>query len=141
MTNTKNPSAAASGLTTTTMLAAALTLSSCTPYAAFKPATTPAPQDAFAKTTRALIERGETIETKDEAAGLIVTKWEESTSMGTVTRLRWNITITNATITVDSQCQLRMKDQTLGDDGQWKPCDTQPGDRGEKAKAIAGAVK
>lgn len=115
-------------------------LTACVQHAAFKPTTVAAPQDAFAKTTRVLNDRGDTIETKDEAAGLIVTKWEESTSMGTVTRLRWNITIANSSLTVNSQCQFRMSDQTMNDDGQWKPCDTQPGGRTEAAKSIADAV-
>src|SRR5512139_1171643 len=103
------------------ILAAAL-MTGCVQHEAFRPTTVAAPQDAFAKTTRVLLERGETIETKDEQAGLIVTKWEESTSMGTVTRLRWNISIASGSVTVNSQCQLRMTDQTLTDDGQWKPC-------------------
>lgn len=120
------------------MLVAAL---GCAQQAAFTPVTAPAPQDAFARTTRVLIERGETIETKDEQAGLIVTKWEESTTMGTVTRLRWNITIANAVVRVDSQCQFRPKDESFVDDGQWKQCDTQPSDRGAKAKSIADAVR
>lgn len=118
------------------------TLAGCATQSAFRPVTTPAPQDAFVKTTRVLIERGETIETKDESAGLIVTKWEESTSMGTITRLRWNITFANAAVTVNSQCQFRLKDETLDpSDAEWKPCDTQPETRNEQAKAIAGAVK
>lgn len=115
-------------------------LAGCVQHAAFKPTTVTAPPDAFAKTTRVLMDRGETIETKDEAAGLIVTKWEESTTMGTVTRLRWNITIADSAVTVNSQCQFRMKDESFSDDGQWKPCDTQPEDRNDKAKAIADAV-
>lgn len=115
-------------------------LVSCATYKPFTPTTVQAPPDAFARATRVLIERGDTIETKDEAAGLIVTKWEESKSMGTFRRLRWSITIASGTATVVSQCQIRIESAMPGD-AEWSDCGTsQPEDRTEKARRIASGI-
>lgn len=122
----------------TVLLVAAL--AGCGGYTQFQPATTPAPPDAFAKTTRVLIERGETIETKDEAAGLVLTKWEENTHMGTNFRYRWNITIANGAVTVSSQCHRKLADPPMGTNNEWTDCAQQSADRNTKAKSIAEAI-
>lgn len=115
-------------------------LASCAPYAAFKPATVQAPPDAFAKATRVLIEEGDSIETKDEAAGILITKWNEEESMGDKKRLRWKVTVTNGTLTVDSQCQFKITDPGPGMRNDWDNCGNQPGGRTEKANSIAAAI-
>lgn len=114
-------------------------LVACTPNVPFGKTTVSAPPDAFARATNALVDAGESIETKDESAGLILTKWEDTNRMGTDYRYRWRIEIVNGNATVDSQCQFRIK--TSVGDGKWDACDVQPGDRTEKGRAIADKIK
>lgn len=115
-------------------------LAACASYSAFHPATVQAPPDAFAKASRVLIERGESVETKDEAAGILVTKWNEESAMGGTKRLRWKVTVTNGSLTVDSQCQGKMNDPAPGQKNDWEDCGNQPSDRSNKATAIANEI-
>jgi len=117
-----------------------MSLAACATYAAFHPATTKAPDDAFAKASRVLIERGDSIETKDEAAGILITKWDESTVMGSQRRVRWKITVTGGELIVDSQCQAKLTDAAPGQRNDWSNCGNQPSDRSAKAKEIADAI-
>src|SRR5262245_21944300 len=77
-------------------------------YTAFTPATASAPDDGFNKATRVLIQHGESIETKDEGAGIIVTAWKDREFMGSTKRLRWTVTVASGTLKVDSQCQSKL---------------------------------
>jgi hypothetical protein len=115
-----------------------LVLAACA-YSHFKPATVTAPPDAFARSSRVLIERGEMIETKDESAGVLITKWQEDTVIDLKRRYRWKVTTTGAALTVDSQCQEFEKNNFTGG-GDWKDCATQPDARSETAKTIAQAI-
>lgn len=113
-------------------------LTACVSNQPFQKTTVNAPPDAFARATNALADVGESIETKDEAAGLILTKWEDKNQMGTDYRYRWRIQIGSGQATVDSQCQFRMDSGVIGRD--WKDCDVQPADRTDKGKAIADKI-
>lgn len=125
------------GLATAVVLLAA----SSQQYKPFTPVSRPAPDNVFARAQRALVARGETIETKDEDAGLIVTGWKESPdSDGGARRQRWTVTVDGGTVVVNSQCEFRMKED-LFVDGSWQSCgDKQPGDRQEKAEALANEI-
>jgi hypothetical protein len=106
----------------------------------FRPAHANKPDNAFAAATRALVDDGETIEMKDEAAGVIVTKWEETTGADDDfhQRVRWKITI-GSDVTVDSQCQNKDSHHITGHD--WEDCGThQPNGRSEKAANIARLI-
>ncbi len=117
-----------------------LILAACTRYTAFTPATAPAPDDAFSKATRVLVERGESIETKDEDAGVIVTAWKEESSFGGRLRLRWTVTLASGSLTVNSQCEAKINDPAPGQRNEWTTCTNQPSDRGDLAKQIADAI-
>lgn len=121
-------------------IALLLLVAACTRYTAFTPATASAPPDAFNKATRVLVERGESIETKDESAGVIVTAWREETIMGNVMRLRWTVTAANGTITVNSQCEGKIDDPAPGQRNDWQTCSGQPDDRNAQARQIADAI-
>lgn len=113
----------------------------CATYSPFKPAEVTAPPDAFTKTTRVLIERGESVETKDEAAGILVTKWNEEHSGGDTHRFRWSITIAAGRLTVSSQCQMKIDSPGIGQRNDWSDCgERQPSERTTQAKAIADAI-
>lgn len=115
-------------------------MTGCPSYAKFQPVTVTAPVDAFDKATRVLIERGETIETKDQSAGILLTKWEESTQMGTDRRYRWSVTIANGSATVNSQCQIKMGNGPL-EEKKWEDCEgTQSTERTTGARQIADAI-
>lgn len=110
-------------------------------YTEFHPASVQAPPDAFAKASRVLIDHGESIETKDEAAGILVTKWNEEEFMGGQKRFRWKVTLTNGTLTVSSQCQGKVNDPAPGQRDNWDDCgDRQPSERTDKAKALADEI-
>ena len=119
---------------------AALILSACARYAPFTPTTVSAPADPFNKSVRVLVQRGETIETKDEGAGVIVTGWREGTQMGGTHRLRWTITVASGTVTVASQCEQKIDDPGPGQANDWANCGNQPGDRTGMGKAIADEI-
>src|SRR3990167_7306813 len=104
----------------------ALILVACTPYAAVAPITVPTPADPYAKVVRVLADSGETIETKDESAGVVMTKWEELEHMGTKYRLRWSIVLSGGSVTVSSQCKFRIKDDITFGPVEMKDCDKQP---------------
>lgn len=70
-----------------------------------RPATVPASEDTFNKAVTLLIAEGESIETKDEAAGAIVTKWATVDQLGEPIQLRIAITRAGDTLVVSSQCQ------------------------------------
>jgi hypothetical protein len=116
-------------------------LAACATYKPFTPATVSAPADPFNKAVRVLVQGGQSIETKDEGAGVIVTTWKDETSMGTNRRLRWALTITDASVTVDSQCEQKMSgDPAPGQSNAWENCGNQPGDRSAEAQAIAEKI-
>lgn len=120
------------------MRAAILLLAGCAMATKYQPITVAAPPDAFDRASRALVEAGETIETKDETAGILLTKWEETTRMGTIYRYRWNISIASGSARVDSQCQFKLESGPTGRD--WETCDTQKPDRETKARSFADAI-
>jgi hypothetical protein len=105
----------------------------------FKPATIATPPDAFTKASRTLIDRGDTLETKDEAAGVLITKWEDTEVLGLKRRYRWKVSTAGATLTVDSQCQEFEKAAFTGE-GKWNACVNQSDDRGAAAQSIADAI-
>lgn len=119
----------------------ALILTACSTYKPFTPATVRAPADPFNKATRVLIQRGESVETKDEGAGIIVTAWKNETNMGSEIRLRWAVTVQSSTVTVDSQCEMKLTgDPAPGQTNAWERCGNQPGNRSEIAKSIADEI-
>jgi hypothetical protein len=123
------------------LITALVMLTACTTYKPFEPTTVRAPDDAFNKATRVLVQRGESIETKDEGAGIIVTAWKDETSMGTNRRLRWTITVQNAAVTVTSQCEAKISgDPAPGQSNGWEDCGSQPGDRTAQGQAIANEI-
>jgi hypothetical protein len=105
----------------------------------FEPTTVKAPPDAFDRAVRVLTEQGNTIEMKDESAGILLTKWEDSERLGTKVRVRWKVTISNGNATVDSQCQNFLKTSPLST-GNWEDCANQPDARTEGAKKIGEAI-
>ncbi len=117
-------------------------MAACVPHSAFVPATVAAKPGAFDRVTRALLSRGESIETKDESAGVIVTKWDEKTSMGTTVRMRWNVTVDGNSLTVNSQCQSRITDSgPMSGPSDWQDCGAQPDERSATASKIATEAK
>lgn len=70
-----------------------------------RPVTVAAAPGAFDKAIALLIAEGESIETKDEAAGTIVTKWIAVSQMGDPIEMRVTITRAGETLIVASQCQ------------------------------------
>lgn len=116
-------------------IAMVLALAGCVAQTPFAPTVVTVKPGAFDRVTRVLLARGESIETKDEGAGIIVTKWDEKTSMGTVVRQRWNVTIDADKLTVDSQCQMHITSSLSAKD--WEPCGNQGDERAEAAKSIA----
>lgn len=121
------------------LIVAAGLLAACSAYKPFTPATVQAPADPFNKSVRVLVGRGESIETKDEGAGVIVTAWKEQSQMGTDRRLRWNITVVSGQVTVNSQCEMQIQDD-FGGAKKWKDCGDQPKERTDLAKAIADEI-
>jgi hypothetical protein len=110
----------------------------CVPQSTFVPvhATRPS-SNAFGVAVRVLVDHGEAIETNDEAAGVVVTKWSEHTdALSRVVHTRWRISITDEVV-VDSQCQIRDPNAV---DSDWADCQTQPDERGAKARAIAAEI-
>lgn len=118
-----------------------LLLAACARYTAFTPATAPAPEDAFNKAVRVLVERGESIETKDEGAGVITTAWRQEEFMGSTKRLRWTVTVASGQVTVNSQCTTKLSgDPAPGQSNAEEDCGNQPEDRSAKAREIAEAI-
>jgi hypothetical protein len=120
----------------------ALLLTACAGrYTAFTPATASAPPDAFNKAVRVLVEHGESIETKDEGAGILTTAWKEQEFMGSTKRLRWTITVASGTVTVNSQCQSKLSGEPApGQTNAFEDCGNQPGERNDEAKRIADEI-
>lgn len=114
-------------------------MTGCAAHTPFQPATVTAPPNAFAKATQVLIDRGDTIETKDESAGVLLTKWEESHSMGATNRVRWSLRI-GSTVVVTSQCQFMLDNPGPLSTKKWEECGNQPAERTEGARAIADAI-
>lgn len=80
-------------------------------------------------------------QTKDESAGVLLTKWEDSSSMGTDYRYRWSVTIANGSATISSQCQLRIQNPGPMTEKKWEDCgESQPAARTEMAKQIAESI-
>ena len=86
--------------------------------------------------------RGESIESEDSEAGILVTEWNENSAMGGDTRTRWKVSVDGQTVTVDSQCQTRIDDpDPFRKKSSWESCDErQPGDRTSQAAALADEI-
>ncbi|NVB79994.1 MAG: hypothetical protein HOV81_16480 [Kofleriaceae bacterium] len=82
---------------------------------------------------------GETVATKDEAAGVLVTEWDVARVMGTEYRYRWKVSTSGGMLTVDSQCQRFVLNSVAGPD--WEACPTQPDNRSKAAKDLAEAIR
>src|SRR5690242_10570719 len=122
----------------TKLTAFLLTVAACAGrFVPFTPATASAPPDAFNRATRVLIERGESIETKDESAGMITTAWSEREFMGSTKKLRWTITVSAGSVTVNSQCQSKLSGEPApGQANAFEDCGNQPEERNAQAKQI-----
>ena len=124
------------------LLAVALLASSAQSYTPFHPVTRNAPDDFLPRARRALAERGESIETSDEEAGLLLTEWREREDGGGKTRLRWKITNDGGGfLIVDSQCEFMIKDPGPLTESKWERCgERQPKERQGEAEAIADEI-
>ncbi|MEJ7601362.1 MAG: hypothetical protein WKG01_25885 [Kofleriaceae bacterium] len=107
------------------------------PQGAFKPVTVAAPDDAYSRILRGVVAAGHSIDTKDEAAGMVTTKWEVVSSSVPLTiglqRFRWTIALADRSLTVKSQCQYEAADQ-------WLTCDSQPAERSKHAQWLANRI-
>lgn len=112
--------------------------------APFKPATVTAPPDAFQRSVRILVEKGETIDQKDESAGVITTQWQLANDGpgDSKMELRWTVSVASGSITVTSQCrQTTTVSGPVNDETSTYECnDRQPEGRTEAAKALADAI-
>lgn len=122
------------------ILIAALTAASCGPRPEpFHPVTVDAPEGAFQRAMRGIVANGGAIETSDEKAGVITTKWEEVNLFGDdYQRTRWTITIGDGKATIGSQCENQVRGNAI--DASWRPCDAQPAGRNEKARQLAAQI-
>jgi hypothetical protein len=110
-------------------------------FVSTEPRTVGARDDAFAVAMRTLTEMGESVETRDEASGLIVTKWIDLEQMSSLYQLRISITITEGRATVAGQCQYRFKDNDPMKPSGWQPCgDRQPESQSAKIARVAAAI-
>lgn len=128
-----------------TSITVLIAVAACATFTPYKPVTINAPENAFAKAVRVLTDRGETIDTKDEDAGVITTRWEESDLLGNdKLRVRWQITINGAFLKVVSQCQQKTDTGAMGvlnGTNGFKDCgDRQPNARATDGNAIADAI-
>lgn len=117
---------------------------SCVPeHAPFHPVTVSAPSDAYGRALRGVVAAGMTVDTKDDAAGVITTKWEEAHAFMQVwQRLRWSISIANGQMLVSSQCQLQDRTESMGSKNvsDWRDCTEQPAGRDAAAKKLADTI-
>lgn len=105
-----------------------------------RPATITAKPGAFDQAIGALVAAGESIDTKDEAAGTIVTKWVDLEQMGSDFQTRLVLTATGGKLIIASQCQRRMKDAVMSK--SWDSCgERQPGTQQAKIDRIAAALR
>lgn len=123
------------------LTAGLLALAASAKHKPFTPGEAVAPPDAIAKAARVLSDRGYTVENRDDEHGQVTTAWEESNSMGTDRRLRWNVTVSNGIVRVMSQCQFRLEDPGPFAEKKWEDCgDSQPSERSDEAGAIASEI-
>lgn len=126
-------------------LALCAILSACMAATApFKPVTVAAPTNAYQRALQQLTVNGETIDTKDESAGVITTKWTRfDTLMNLEKQVRWVVTVSASELTVSSQCQLLDHDPAPGQSAEPTPCaaNQQPADRSERALQLAKAIQ
>lgn len=105
----------------------------------FTPAEAVAAPDSIEKAKRVLSDRGYTVDHSTETQ--VVTAWEESNSMGTDRRMRWNVTINGGFVRVVSQCQFRLEDPGPFSEKKWDDCgDSQPAERTSEADEIATEI-
>lgn len=123
------------------LAAGLLALAASAKHKPFTPGEAVAPPDAIAKAARVLSDRGYTVENRDDEHGQVTTAWEESNSMGTDRRMRWNVTVNGGIVRVVSQCQFRLEDPGPFSEKKWDDCgDSQPSERSDEANAIANEI-
>jgi len=98
-------------------------LSGCGPrWVPARPVTVPAKPGALDKAVALVIAEGDSVETKDEAAGTLVTKWTQVESMGDPFQLRVTVTVAGDSVIVASQCQKPTPGGPLTTTIGWEPC-------------------
>jgi hypothetical protein len=84
--------------------------------------TVPAKPGALDKAVALVIAEGESIETKDEAAGALVTKWTSVHHAGHPMQMRITVTVTGDSVIVASQCQRHTPAGPLSTTSGWESC-------------------
>lgn len=128
-------------------LIALLSVFSCVAHAPFMPVTKPAAglsnAQLYKGALRALTSAGLAAQTNDSGAGIVVSAWEETPTMGNdKVRYRWRIRVDAGQVRVDSDCQSWTDVPPLmsADGRKWIACEQQPSDRQPAANALASDV-
>jgi hypothetical protein len=107
-----------------------------------RPVTIAAAPGVFDKAIGVLVAEGDSIETKDAAAGTIATRWVHHEQLGGTVQLRITITVAGATLIVASQCQRETVPGPLTTKTGLEPCgDRQPEAQQAKVDRIAAALR
>lgn len=107
-----------------------------------KPVAVPAKPGALDKAVALLIADGESIETKDEAAGALVTKWTQVEQMSGPVQTRITVTVAGEQVIVASQCQRPTIRGPLTTTTGWEPCgDRQLETQQAKVDRIAAGLR
>lgn len=104
-------------------IAVIVTLVGCGPrWVVSQPATVPAKPGALNKAVALVIAEGDSIETKDESAGTLVTKWTQVEQLGQPVQMRVTVTVTSDQVIVASQCQRPTVKGPLTTTTGWESC-------------------
>ena len=87
-----------------------------------QPLVVPARAGVLDRAVALVIAEGDSIETKDEAAGTLVTKWTQVQQLGDPVQMRITVTLAGESVIVASQCQRPTIRGPLTTTTGWEPC-------------------